>query len=83
MRDFWSKRNYSFENIPDLTGKIAIITGSNSGVSILLFFLLFCHVTHLLHKIGKVCALEMARKGCTVYVLLFLKHLLINESKSL
>lgn len=39
MRDFWSKRNYSFENIPDLTGKIAIITGSNSGVSILLFFL--------------------------------------------
>ncbi|KAG1384725.1 hypothetical protein G6F61_000185 [Rhizopus arrhizus] len=47
MRDFWSKRNYSFENIPDLTGKIAIITGSNSGI-------------------GKVCALEMARKGCTV-----------------
>ncbi|KAG1152466.1 hypothetical protein G6F37_002434 [Rhizopus arrhizus] len=47
MRDFWSKRNYSFESIPDLTGKIAIITGSNSGI-------------------GKVCALEMARKGCTV-----------------
>lgn len=33
MRDFWSKRNYSFEQIPDLTGKVAIVTGSSSGVS--------------------------------------------------
>ncbi|ORE08105.1 NAD(P)-binding protein [Rhizopus microsporus var. microsporus] len=49
MRDFWSKRNYSFEQIPDLTGKVAIVTGSSSGI-------------------GKVCATEMARKGCTVIV---------------
>ncbi|KAG0742217.1 hypothetical protein G6F62_008043 [Rhizopus arrhizus] len=47
MRDFWSKRNYSFESIPDLTGKVAIVTGSNTGI-------------------GKICALEMAKKGCTV-----------------
>lgn len=31
--DFFAKRNFSFEQIPDLTGKTAIITGSNTGVS--------------------------------------------------
>ncbi|KAI8886004.1 NAD(P)-binding protein [Backusella circina FSU 941] len=44
---FFAKRNFSFEQIPDLSGKIAIITGSNSGI-------------------GRVCALEMARRNCTV-----------------
>ncbi|KAI7906118.1 NAD(P)-binding protein [Cokeromyces recurvatus] len=44
---FSTKRNFSFEQIPDLSGKVAIITGSNTGI-------------------GKVCALEMARKNCTV-----------------
>lgn len=33
---FMAKRNFSFEQIPDLTGKTAIITGSNTGVSIYL-----------------------------------------------
>ncbi|KAI7892597.1 uncharacterized protein EV154DRAFT_550547 [Mucor mucedo] len=47
MLDYFAKRNFSIEQIPDLTGKIAIITGSSTGI-------------------GKVCALEMARKGCTV-----------------
>lgn len=42
-----AKRNFSFEQIPDLTGKTAIITGSNTGI-------------------GKVCAIQMAKKGCTV-----------------
>ncbi|KAI8883969.1 NAD(P)-binding protein [Backusella circina FSU 941] len=49
---FWSKRNFSFEKIPDSSGKIAIVTGSNTGVS--------------KHWIGKASALEMARKNCTV-----------------
>ncbi|ORX50539.1 NAD(P)-binding protein [Hesseltinella vesiculosa] len=42
---FWSTPNFSTNEIPDLTGKIAIITGSSNGL-------------------GKVSALEMARKGC-------------------
>ncbi|KAI9478410.1 MAG: hypothetical protein EXX96DRAFT_247037 [Benjaminiella poitrasii] len=45
--DFFAKRNFSFDQIPDLSGKVAIITGSNTGI-------------------GKVCALEMAKKNCTV-----------------
>ncbi|KAI8380283.1 hypothetical protein BD560DRAFT_387685 [Blakeslea trispora] len=45
--DFFAKRKFAFEQIPDLTGKVAIITGSNTGI-------------------GKVSALEMAKKGCTV-----------------
>ncbi|KAI8062421.1 hypothetical protein BC940DRAFT_308977 [Gongronella butleri] len=44
---FFSKKYYDFESIPDLSGKIAVITGSSAGI-------------------GKVCALEMARKGCHV-----------------
>ncbi|KAI8883970.1 NAD(P)-binding protein [Backusella circina FSU 941] len=44
---FFAKRNFSFEQIPDLSGKIAIVTGSNTGI-------------------GRVCALEMARKNCTI-----------------
>ncbi|KAI9267744.1 hypothetical protein EDC94DRAFT_646495 [Helicostylum pulchrum] len=47
MLDLFAKRNFSFEKIPDLTGKVAIVTGSSTGI-------------------GKVCAKEMARKGCTV-----------------
>ncbi|ORY94995.1 hypothetical protein BCR43DRAFT_476935 [Syncephalastrum racemosum] len=45
---FWSK-SYSFNKIPDLSGKLAVITGSNTGI-------------------GKVCALEMARKNCHVVI---------------
>lgn len=33
MLDYFAKRNFSIEKIPDLSGKIAIITGSNTGVS--------------------------------------------------
>ncbi|KAI8997816.1 hypothetical protein BDB01DRAFT_772580 [Pilobolus umbonatus] len=44
---FGNTNRYSFDKIPDLTGKLAIITGSNSGI-------------------GRVCALEMARKGCAI-----------------
>ncbi|KAI8379308.1 uncharacterized protein BYT42DRAFT_568378 [Radiomyces spectabilis] len=46
---FWASKEFEFKDIPDLTGKIAIITGSNTGI-------------------GKVCALEMARKGCQVVI---------------
>jgi hypothetical protein len=31
--DIFAKRSFSFANIPDLSGKVAIITGSNTGVS--------------------------------------------------
>jgi hypothetical protein len=31
--DIFARRSFSFANIPDLSGKIAIITGSNTGVS--------------------------------------------------
>lgn len=31
--DCFAKRNFSIEQIPDLTGKIAIVTGSSTGVS--------------------------------------------------
>ncbi|CAO3590729.1 unnamed protein product [Absidia cylindrospora] len=44
---FWGKKHFEFKDIPDLTGKTAIITGANTGI-------------------GRVCALEMARKGCKV-----------------
>ncbi|KAI8985828.1 hypothetical protein BDB01DRAFT_842715 [Pilobolus umbonatus] len=44
---FGNTNHYSFDKIPDLTGKLAIITGSNTGI-------------------GRVCALEMARKGCAI-----------------
>ncbi|KAL1936489.1 hypothetical protein VTP01DRAFT_623 [Rhizomucor pusillus] len=29
---FWSGKQFTFKNIPDLSGKIAIITGSNTGI---------------------------------------------------
>ncbi|KAI9302561.1 hypothetical protein BJ944DRAFT_205832 [Cunninghamella echinulata] len=44
---FWSNKHFEFKDIPDLTGKTAIITGASAGI-------------------GKVCALEMARKGCKI-----------------
>lgn len=40
---------YSTEQIPDLSGKVAIVTGASAGI-------------------GKVTALELARKGCKVYL---------------
>ncbi|KAI9250903.1 hypothetical protein BDA99DRAFT_522189 [Phascolomyces articulosus] len=42
-----NKQHFQFEDIPDLSGKIAIVTGSTSGI-------------------GKPCAIELARKGCTL-----------------
>jgi hypothetical protein len=30
---FWSKKHFEFKDIPDLSGKTAIITGANTGVS--------------------------------------------------
>ncbi|KAI8089085.1 uncharacterized protein BX664DRAFT_279803 [Halteromyces radiatus] len=44
---FCGKKHFDLEDIPDLTGKTAIITGANTGI-------------------GRVCALEMARKGCKI-----------------
>ncbi|KAI8329446.1 hypothetical protein BC941DRAFT_197382 [Chlamydoabsidia padenii] len=44
---FWGKKHFEFKDIPDLTGKTAIITGANTGI-------------------GRVCALEMARKSCRI-----------------
>ncbi|KAI8985298.1 hypothetical protein BDB01DRAFT_789628 [Pilobolus umbonatus] len=44
---FGNTRHYSFDKIPDLSGKLAVITGSNTGI-------------------GRICALEMARKGCAI-----------------
>lgn len=34
MLDYFAKRNFSIKQIPDLSGKIAIVTGSNTGVGI-------------------------------------------------
>ena len=31
---FWSGQHFEFSDIPDMTGKVAIITGSNTGVRI-------------------------------------------------
>jgi len=39
--------SYSVEDIPNLEGKVAIVTDASAGI-------------------GKICALEMARKGCHV-----------------
>lgn len=30
--DYFAKRNFSLEQIPDLTDKVAVITGSSTGV---------------------------------------------------
>lgn len=30
---FWNSKQFEFKDIPDLSGKIAIVTGSNTGVS--------------------------------------------------
>ncbi|KAI8647366.1 hypothetical protein BD408DRAFT_378672 [Parasitella parasitica] len=45
--DVFAKKSFAFDQIPNLEGKIAIVTGSNTGI-------------------GKVSALEMAKKGATV-----------------
>ncbi|KAI9272775.1 hypothetical protein BDA99DRAFT_533611 [Phascolomyces articulosus] len=45
----FSSKHFEFSDIPDLSDKVAIITGSNTGI-------------------GKVCALEMARKNCQVII---------------
>ena len=44
---FFSSKHFEFSDIPDLSGKVAIVTGSNTGI-------------------GKICAMEMARKNCQV-----------------
>ena len=31
--DIFAKRSFEFNQIPDLKGKVALITGSNTGVS--------------------------------------------------
>jgi len=41
--------SYSVEKIPSLEGKVAIVTGANTGI-------------------GKITALELARKGCHVFL---------------
>ncbi|KAI9484600.1 hypothetical protein BDB00DRAFT_792750 [Zychaea mexicana] len=45
----FSSNHFELSDIPDLSGKVAIITGSNTGI-------------------GRVCALEMARKHCQIIV---------------
>lgn len=44
---FFTASDFTLDKVPDLTGKVAIVTGSNCGI-------------------GRVCAAEMAKKGCTV-----------------
>ncbi|CDH50198.1 retinol dehydrogenase 12 [Lichtheimia corymbifera JMRC:FSU:9682] len=46
---FWGGQHFEFSDIPDMTGKVAIITGSNTGI-------------------GKVCAIQMAKKNCHIVV---------------
>jgi len=40
--DTFAKRNFAFNQIPDLKGKVAIITGSNTGVSALSICAVVC-----------------------------------------
>lgn len=35
--DIFAKRSFEFNQVPDLKGKVALITGSNTGVSFCLY----------------------------------------------
>lgn len=45
--DTFAKRSFAFNQIPDLKGKVAIITGSNTGVGALLKLRCYISDTHL------------------------------------
>lgn len=58
MLDLFAKRNFSFEKIPDLTGKVAIVTGSSTGVK----YFLSCQ------KIIQICSFPFFSSRSVKYV---------------
>lgn len=63
---FFSRKHFEFKDIPDLSGKTAIVTGSNTGVRNLVEPITVSDAKMTFLQIGRVCALEMARKNCRV-----------------